>query len=56
MTWRNIFDTNHKYWGHIQVALEAARNCGYKFMCWNGNILETVNGADTGIKVEDVKA
>jgi hypothetical protein len=55
MTWRHIFDTNHRYWGHIKVALEAASNCGYKFMCWNGHILETVNGADTGIKVEDVK-
>ena len=54
MTWRDVFDCKKPY-SHRDEAARKARECGYKFVAWNGDILFILNDrgdtAETGIKV-----
>ena len=54
MSWKFVFNTtvSYKYWGDIQEANDAAKNCGYQFFTWNGWVY-TINGTQTNIKVQD---
>jgi hypothetical protein len=54
VNWSQVFNTDHKHWGRVSLALDGARSAGYKFMAWNGRILSTETGSDTGLKVEDL--
>ncbi len=56
MNWSHVFNTDHKHWGHVDEALKAAKECGYKFMAWNGRVLQVHNGWNSGITVEDLNA
>lgn len=55
MSWKFVFNTtvsDSKWWGHIEKANKAAKDCGYKFFTWNGWVY-AVDGEQTDIKVED---
>ena len=52
-SWREIFDSNHKSWGHMGMCCAHAYDGGYKFFCWNGRIYH-VYGDDTGLTVDDI--
>lgn len=54
-TWREIFDSNHKRWGHMGECAAHAYGGGYKFYCWNGRIYHVCSGTDTGLLVDDIK-
>lgn len=54
LTWRDVFDTEHKRWPHLSTAMEAALQAGYLYLCWNGRIY-TINGKDTGLFTTDVR-
>lgn len=55
MSWKYVFNSTvgNKWWGIIGDAQAAAKDCGYQFFTWNG-IVYTINGTDTGIKVDDL--
>ncbi len=38
MTWRDVFDTDKRAWGHIDRAAKSAYDCGYAFIMWNGQV------------------
>lgn len=50
-TWKDVFNTNHKFWGDIDHASKAAERAGYKLFAWNGWVYE-VNGGRTETIVE----
>ena len=54
MSWKYIFNTTvgDVWWGLQDHAEKAAKDSGYKFYSWNGNIYG-VGGGDIGIRVED---
>lgn len=58
MTWRDIFDGHKVAFTHRDLAAKKARECGYKFLAWNGDVLFILNEkghtAETGIKTEAV--
>lgn len=57
ISWKDVFNTDHKHYGHILNCWEIVKQTGYKFFTWNG-ILYRVEGNDfhaTAILVSDVK-
>lgn len=38
MTWRDVFNTQHKMWV-LDDARNMAEKCGYRFFYWNGWII-----------------
>ncbi len=40
LDWSEIFNTEHKRWGHISNAITAAKNSGYTYFSWDGRIYE----------------
>jgi len=54
MTWKNVFNSTHRWWGDIEKAQQVAKEAGYKFFCWSNRIYDTESGKDTGILEEHV--
>jgi len=42
ISWRNIFDSNHKMWWTIDKAFAAASAAGYPYIAWNGNVYDVL--------------
>lgn len=40
-----VFNTNHKIFGHIDLAVDVAKDFGYKYFEWNGRVYST-NGSE----------
>jgi len=40
LSWKEVFNTNHKIHGFIDVAFEMAKNSGYPYMIWNDRVYE----------------
>lgn len=36
LTWKDVFNSDHRHWGWIDNALEAAASTGYSYFNWNG--------------------
>jgi len=57
MNWEDVFNTNHGSHDDISNAAKTAREVGYRFMNWNGDIyFITPEGEPyyTGIKTESL--
>ena len=54
LTWREVFDCNHKAWPHMGACAAHAHGGGYEYFCWNGRIY-TVYGSDTELLAKDIK-
>jgi hypothetical protein len=57
MSWKEVFNTNHKFWWDIMGATEGAWDAGYKYMSWNGWVyeIEAINACrQLDIKSEDL--
>jgi hypothetical protein len=54
MSWKFVFNTDHKSWGFIDKANQAAKDSGYQFFTWNGWVYN-VDGAKTNVLIEDVE-
>jgi hypothetical protein len=53
MNWKFIFNSNLLGSGtHIDKAQKLAKESGYKFFTWNGEI-KFIDGSNTGIMIED---
>lgn len=52
MSWKIVFNTNLKFWRDISQANKAAKDSGYDFFAWNGNIYN-VDGEITHLTVDD---
>ena len=54
MSWRDVFDCKVSYLYRDHAAVKA-RECGYKFLAWNGDVMFILDDrgacAETGIKV-----
>lgn len=42
--WKDIFNASHKRWGWIEDACNAAKVAGYKYLSWNGCVIEANSG------------
>lgn len=38
LTWKEVFNTRHLWYGHIEEAMNAASRAGYPYFNWNGVI------------------
>lgn len=56
MTWKHVFNTNHKMWHDRDDARKGALQAGYKFFAFNGGIYWCADDSDTGLKVSDIEA
>ena len=36
LTWKDVFNSDHRRWGWIDNACEAALEAGYSYFSWNG--------------------
>ena len=41
LTWKEVFDTSKKMYGHIDCAHEVIVKTGYEYFVWNENVYET---------------
>ena len=48
-SWRIIFNTEPKWYGHIDYAMKKAYECGYPLFSWNGRIYEIEENKTMGI-------
>lgn len=55
LSWENVFNTNHKWYGHLDLARRMATHSGYPYFCWNDCIYDTETGSGTGFTVETMK-
>jgi hypothetical protein len=53
LSWRDVFDSEKKRHGHIDVALGLAVQCGYSFFTWNGLVYDTEHVLPRG-RLEDL--
>ena len=40
-SWDNVFNTKHRFYGHVSLAYAACKNAGYRYMSWNGWVYDT---------------
>lgn len=36
LTWKDVFNSDHRHWGWVGTAFDAAREAGYSYFSWNG--------------------
>ena len=46
-TWKNTFNTSHKFWWNLTAAVQAASNAGYKFIAWNDRVYAVMDSLAT---------
>lgn len=49
LTWRDVFDTNKRWYGYIGQAAEESNDIGYEYFCWNDRIYK--NATVCGVTV-----
>lgn len=52
--WKDVFNADHKRWGYITYARDAAMNAAYPYFAWSGRVYFTGTGRDTSILERDV--
>jgi hypothetical protein len=53
MKWQFVFNGDLKHWGNIDDLTKTAKQCGYKFVTFNG-LVYTVDVMDTGFTTSDL--
>ena len=43
LNWRDVFDTDKRWYGHISGAMDTSRLAGYEYFCWNGTVYRILN-------------
>lgn len=43
LSWRDVFDSQKKFHGSIDVAYKLAKDAGYGYFCWNDWVYDTVH-------------
>lgn len=43
LDFKNIFNSNHKSWNHIDGCASFAKDAGYSYFAWNGFVIDTTN-------------
>lgn len=46
--WSNTFNSGHKRYGFISVAMSTAETSGYPYFCWNDRVYTVPEMIDTG--------
>ena len=41
LSWKDVFDTTKKIYGHIDCAYNVVIQTGYEYFVWNENVYET---------------
>jgi hypothetical protein len=50
LTWRDVFNSDHKDWPNEQAVIRAARDAGYKYYSFNHTILSAAHmGSENGL-------
>ena len=52
--WKNTFNSEHRSWGYITYAQEAAFSARYPFFTWNGRVYWSLTCANTGVLESDL--
>lgn len=52
LTWKNVFNSEHFYYGHISHMYNIVKNTGYKWCAWNGYVYEV---KDNGLEPTSIK-
>tara|TARA_R110000737_G_C14425427_1_gene458628 strand:- start:351 stop:542 length:192 start_codon:yes stop_codon:yes gene_type:complete len=55
LSWKDVFDTSKKHWGHISIVVDFIEETGYEYFSWNGRIYDTY-GNDTNLLTENLKS
>ena len=58
LTWQNIFNSNHKFYGHIDNFINIVLQTGYSYVLWNDQILKITEKGKSmplGLTKKDIK-
>jgi len=55
MSWKYVFNSNLKRWGHQEKCMNAAKASGYDYYSWNGWVYNVDEHTHMGIKIENLK-
>lgn len=53
--WKNIFNSNHSYFGQEKTVQRTATKAGYPYYLWQGRIFETFSGEPTDKTLQDIE-